>query len=245
MVRARKALQKAGLWDRGVRPVMNIHDALIFEVPRTIQPAEVIRALQPAVTFPVEGWPKIVADWSFGLRWGSMKKLVVDRAGNVKGIKGQQEREPSSEEDLGAEVSAEEVRAVAARLQNSPPATPAPSAGGSGPLVPDHAQEGLRHQVHTEARDFETSSAAPRTVLIELSTMPDSAQFQRFLSIVAQTTGPNTVLVKTPEGDVPVPETGVSVERHANSISLALGGARVSYAPDSVNASELVAGLSL
>lgn len=80
MVRAHKALAKAGLLDR-VHLFMNIHDALEYYVHRSVPHQEVIDIIQPAVIFPVPGWPEMVADWHIGLRWGAVKPLVRDKKG--------------------------------------------------------------------------------------------------------------------------------------------------------------------
>lgn len=82
MVRCVKALRKSGLADRGVRLIMNVHDALGFEVPLDIPPAEVIAVLQPAAVFPVTGpgvpWPEMVAEWHMGKSWGSVKDIHLE-----------------------------------------------------------------------------------------------------------------------------------------------------------------------
>jgi hypothetical protein len=61
---------------------MNIHDALGFEVPLDIPPAEVIAVLQPAAVFPVAGpgvpWPEMVAEWHMGKSWGSVKDIHLE-----------------------------------------------------------------------------------------------------------------------------------------------------------------------
>jgi DNA polymerase I len=86
MVRARKVIQQNG-WQDKVRLFMNVHDALEFYVHRSLDPVEVIHALQPAVIFDVPGWPKMVADWHIGKRWGSVKELELEKDGTV-GVKG-------------------------------------------------------------------------------------------------------------------------------------------------------------
>jgi len=83
MVRARKVIQQNG-WQDKVRLFMNVHDALEFYVHRSLDPVEVIHALQPAVIFDVPGWPKMVADWHIGKRWGSVKELELDSDGTVR-----------------------------------------------------------------------------------------------------------------------------------------------------------------
>ncbi len=82
MVRAVRALRNAGLHDR-VHLVMNVHDALEFYVHRSVAPEQVIEVLQPAVIFPVPGWPTMKADWHVGRRWGSPIELNVDADGQI------------------------------------------------------------------------------------------------------------------------------------------------------------------
>ena len=66
-----------------------MHDSLDFYVRKDVPPGEVIRVLQPAVVFPVEGWPEVVADWHAGTRMGSLAELEVgpDFSVKVKGVK--------------------------------------------------------------------------------------------------------------------------------------------------------------
>ena len=86
MHRAQKALERAGLADK-VRPVMNIHDALEWEVRKDVKPAEVIAVLKNAVIFPVTRpgveWPPLVADWHMGKSWGQLKDVHVEADGRV------------------------------------------------------------------------------------------------------------------------------------------------------------------
>lgn len=124
MVRAVKALRKAGLDDR-VRLVMNIHDALEFEVREDVAPIDVIRVLQPAVVFPITGpgaaWPEMVAEWHLGRSWGSVKDIHLEGDQIVVGKKDECER--CSAEPAKAPVPAR----AAPALQPEPPvpATPA------------------------------------------------------------------------------------------------------------------------
>jgi DNA polymerase I-like protein with 3'-5' exonuclease and polymerase domains len=87
MVRAVKALAKAGLADK-VRLIMNVHDALEFEVRRDVAPADVIAVLVPAVIVPVDSpgvpWPTLVADWHIGESWGKKREIEVLADGSVK-----------------------------------------------------------------------------------------------------------------------------------------------------------------
>jgi DNA polymerase I-like protein with 3'-5' exonuclease and polymerase domains len=71
MIRVTRALKEKGWWMNGCTIVMNQHDSLSFEVSDDLDPAEVRAVLEAAVVFPVPGFPKIVADWELGQRWGS------------------------------------------------------------------------------------------------------------------------------------------------------------------------------
>jgi DNA polymerase I len=82
MVRARKIIRQMG-WQDKVKLFMNVHDALEYYVHRSLNPADVIKALQPAVIFAVPSWPMMKADWHIGKRWGSVKELEVHEDGTV------------------------------------------------------------------------------------------------------------------------------------------------------------------
>lgn len=76
MIRARRVLIKKGWWQTKVRMLMNQHDSLVFEVANEIPLQEVIDLLEPAVSFPIKGFPKMEVDWESGEKWGSVKKFT-------------------------------------------------------------------------------------------------------------------------------------------------------------------------
>lgn len=80
MVRAVRAIKAAGLQDK-VHLVMNIHDALEFYVHKSVDMQTVIDLLEPAVVFPVSGWPPLKADWHTWVSWGSCKEVHRDDKG--------------------------------------------------------------------------------------------------------------------------------------------------------------------
>lgn len=88
MIRAIRALERAGLADK-VRLIMNVHDALEFEVAKDVPPAVVIAVLQPAVVYPVTGpgepWPEMVAEWHLGLSWGGVRDIHTEDGEVVPG----------------------------------------------------------------------------------------------------------------------------------------------------------------
>jgi DNA polymerase-1 len=104
MVQAIRAIREAGLGDK-VRLVMNVHDALEFYVHKSHKPQDVIKLLEPAVIFPVTGWPAMKADWHIAKRWGSPVEIIANPDGTytAKGEK-QYELTPSVEVDDEGEV---------------------------------------------------------------------------------------------------------------------------------------------
>jgi DNA polymerase-1 len=74
MIRSERVLREAGYTDR-VHLMMNVHDALVYEVSDGIDPQTIVDLVDPEVTFPVPGWPPMAADWSVGPSWGQMKPL--------------------------------------------------------------------------------------------------------------------------------------------------------------------------
>lgn len=71
MVRVRERLVKEGWWGSKCTIIMNQHDSLTFEVSNDLNPVDVRALIEPAVVFDVPVFPKIVADWELGQRWGS------------------------------------------------------------------------------------------------------------------------------------------------------------------------------
>jgi DNA polymerase I-like protein with 3'-5' exonuclease and polymerase domains len=84
MVRVRHAIKKAEAEGRipknSIRLVMTIHDALEFYVHDDVSTQTVIDIVQPAVSFPVPGFPdiEILAEWHEGIRWGSVIEIKMD-----------------------------------------------------------------------------------------------------------------------------------------------------------------------
>jgi DNA polymerase-1 len=212
MVRADKAVRDAGLSDR-VHLVMNIHDALEYYVHDSLDPQTVIKVLRPAVEFPVSGFPKIVADWHTGLKWGSLTELDVAADGSL------------------SDKSGEKLQQVSV-----PEPTDQPTA-----IVKPTDQP-------TEPTDQPTEPPEPpepgQRILVEILAMPDSHQYRRWLDLVASRQGSNTVILRTPQGDLEHDyESGLSPADQAE-ISLVLDGAVVTVEESSVDFSSLAAGLT-
>lgn len=220
MVRVYKVLRDTGLWDRGVRIIMNIHDALYFEAPKDVKPNEIIEALQGAITFDVASWPKIEAEWSLGYKWGTMRKLDVTPEGKVVGFKKGKEKPPEPD-----------AQAV------DKPVDPQVLAGAS--VAAEPTREGsIVAQTMLAQMDA-------RELRVKLTAMPDSAQYERFLSEVGKRPGVNTIVLETPEGDAELStKTSLTVD-DGPLVSMCLGGALVKWAPSSVDGDVVVEGLEL
>lgn len=107
MVRAHKAIAQAGLADK-IKLVMNVHDALEFYVHRSVDLKVAVNLIRPAVVFPIDGWPNMVADWHIGQKWGSVKDIVLKDDGSIWIKKGERLCPPDSEaQDVPAVQEAE------------------------------------------------------------------------------------------------------------------------------------------
>ncbi len=216
MVRAMVALRKAGLADK-VKLVMNIHDALEFYVHGSIDPTDLIGILQPAVIYPVAGWPAMKADWHAGRRWGSPQELTVLDDGRLLVADGRiVEARPTLEHDEDEDeevlvlpdedyVSPEEVSAVIATL----------------------------------------ADPVRRTVTVALQTMPDPDAWARFTRLMTDLPGLHRVRVETPEGDLDLDVNTALGPEHVAEASVILGPVTIRFAPSQVDTGGLLQGLSL
>lgn len=81
-VRADKIIKERG-WADKVLFFMNIHDASEYYVHESLSVEEVIQALEPAVNYPVTGWPRMKPDWHAGKTWGSVDAYEYNEDGSV------------------------------------------------------------------------------------------------------------------------------------------------------------------
>lgn len=253
MVRADQALRKTGLIDRGVRLVMNIHDALEWYVPYSVRPGEIINALtkpgvvdaHPAILFPVEGWPPMVAEWHAWEKWGSAKELEVSDDGAVR-IKGERDEEftPGEEDEDGPSLPAVDLEAMR-RARGEAQGAGAPDPGHQ-PVAVDSPGSALAvDRPDNRHRGVLSPYCGPaRTVIIQAGAIqPD--QFRAFMELLEGSPGPNSVLLKIPGGAVPFRQTcGLSPD-HLAEITLALGQAEVTWDPDSVDGAAVAQGAVL
>jgi hypothetical protein len=219
---------------------MNVHDAVYFYVHRSVSPATAIQVIQPAALFDVEGWPPFALDWAVGLRWGSMRKLeVTEESGGALNISLKNIIEVEVEDigDEGEEVVATPVKVNLQQVRKSGDGpVEAAVAVREAPSVPE-VQEEPAPVVSASANGSE-----PRTVVVEVDRMPDQEAFKRFVELAA-VNGLNTVMLRTPEGELLVSESSALSPAQSGTVSMVLGGARVTYAPESVDPGVLTEGM--
>lgn len=212
MIRAHRAIRNAGLADK-VKLVMNVHDALEFYVHRSVPPQKVIELLEPAVVFPVDGWPPMKAEWHVAKRWGSPQEVQL-RDGRLI-VLGAKEYEVMPEVDVDEDTGEEIV------------------------VFPQLNPEALKQVI--EARPEEG-----RRVLLTLERMPEAEAWERFLGVLADRPGSNTLVVCTPEGDVDVdlPAGHNLTPRDIGIVSVYLGTVTMRYDEDDIEAADLLQGLT-
>lgn len=235
MIRCRNALIKAGLRET-VRMCMNVHDALEFYVHKSVSPQLVVDVLYPAITEKTpwtQHWPVMRPDWHLWQRWGSPTELKLDDnrqiigLGDVIDIGVEEDEEDDEAEPAAPPARAQSLAAAAGKLADAP-------ARAAGVLPGDVGAGGVgtgRHHGH---------------VIVHVTEMPDGAAVRRFLALLAEFPGPNTMELATPQGTVRVSEgTSLSPEEGAARVALVLDGARVHWAASSVDNDALAAGLAL
>jgi len=120
MLRVHRRLASTGL-DSSVRLIMNNHDSLMFEVDDSHVPSDLISVLSPEVTFPVEGWPEIVADWAVGQNWADLVEYGPEYEGlTPREIFERQPQEVEVSPPPPKESDAPQVEAVAPAVPSEP-----------------------------------------------------------------------------------------------------------------------------
>jgi DNA polymerase I-like protein with 3'-5' exonuclease and polymerase domains len=235
MIRSVHALRKAGLEGK-VRLFMDLHDALEFYVRLDVDPADVVRVLQPAVVFPVDGWPAMVAEWHIGQRWGSVMELeVTEQPFNVK------LRKKAEPEVPAAEVTGDEDESLPGLgTWKGAPGEKAPEPGPVGPAVPPVRD--YPAPAHSPARD---RPDLPRQVNIALLNRPTAGQAYHLARYLRGVPGPNTVMLRYEDTTVSIGGTSGLTPAYEPEVSLIFGGAMVYYDESLIDASALTKDLEL
>lgn len=251
MVRAQRALKAAGLAGK-VLLAMDIHDELEWYVRKDVAPADVIRVLRPHVEWDAgccpdcRGWPPMVAEWHVGERWGSLIKLEILPDGDVRARGKAETAVAAPDEDPGGDDEDEAAREgmPAAWPSGGYPGNRAPA--GAGALAGSNpAPPGPPPPPRPAPPPARPVPQVPRTVVVSLQRMPQQEQVQRFMSLLAGCPGPNTVIVRVPQGDIPVAGTSGLAPDSGAEVAVIFGGAITYYDLDSVDMAGLAAGLDL
>lgn len=315
MVRVNRAIKKAEQDGRipygAVRLITTIHDALEFYVRNDIDTQTVIDIVQPAVSFPLPGFPEILAEWHEGYQWGAVAEVLLDAEKKIKGyelefevpwtkeaftwegktlhevldqyytwewgyfgVSGSFYKERHPEFTLPEKKVEEDMIAVAEKdvppqspSQPGPPpevGDPAPepaapwedhpddSFGMEGDLsdIPLDAEavaeaERIEKELPPWAASPEFRNGDPRRVIVTITQMPTASSWQEFKTYLSHSNGQDQVEVHTPEGVAQVKGDFLVRKEDFDSINLILGGASVEYAELEVDASSVMAGMTL
>ena len=199
MVKVTKELQARGWWKSKCTIIMNQHDSLTFEVSNDLDPMEVKKIIERCVVFPIKGFPKIVADWELGQRWGSSTKWTEEVSPQWDG------QQWNLVEDPALEVVLSEADKAAIDLAGieEPPGVP----------VPEHAEslaEGLPQS---------------NTLIVQVDKARiTQSQFDAVLDFFESRPGSNRVLFRTSGREIEVWNgTSVGLQDQA-SIALIVPG---------------------
>lgn len=223
MLRTAKALTERGWWMSHVRMVNNIHDALVFEVSNEINPAELRALLQEAVVWDVVApdgttFPKIKADWEIGQLWGSSRRWKDEPVEFVNGA-WQLVTEDAPVEMRHCEGCGEDYNA----FEES-------HAGHEQQKPPEPVRE----------------EEPPDVLIVEMTDMPDDAEFTAFLELLRGHPGPAVVTLRTPEGEVDLAKYGTCLTpENQGEISMLLGGARVYRPIEQIDVGAFTEGIEL
>lgn len=270
MVRSQRALTKADLI-KGVHLVMNIHDALVYEVHKSIDPALVIRTLEPAISYPVKGFPPIEAEWGVGRRWGTMVDVVLNPDGSIS-------PKPDDDETVQTVQPVSPFVEVTADLRLPEQLENTEQCNRCGKLIPrdqvfehaaahnsEQAQNGSRHEqpnslsettleTPSDTDDNQAMITIPpggsepdgQELVITLEDWPTAQQLTSFKQLATQNPGTTTVTIKSPDGQaVQLNQLSSLSPTNSSQISMIFHGATTHYTSQSVDPARITEGLSL
>lgn len=212
MVRAQRKIKEKG-WQDVVRLTLTVHDALEFLVHKSISTQEVIDLIDPAVNFPVPGFPlEIRADWHEGYRWGSVAEVKLDHDKKITGY---------AIEDV--DIVYPTFDAVMAAVEGMR-SEEGQKDTENGILLTSDPVEEEQEWFHSAEYWAEHS----QLVTITLDHMPDEVQWESFNEYLNARPGHDLVRLETPEGILTFDTTHKLTDHDQPRISIILGGAAVS-----------------
>ncbi len=212
MVRAQRKIKEKG-WQDVVRLTLTVHDALEFLVHKSISTQEVIDLIDPAVNFPVPGFPlEIRADWHEGYRWGSVAEVKLDHDKKITGY---------AIEDV--DIVYPTFDAVMAAVEGMR-SEEGQKDTENGILLTSDPVEEEQEWFHSAEYWAEHS----QLVTITLDHMPDEVQWESFNEYLNARPGHDSVRLETPEGILTFDTTHKLTDHDQPRISILFGGASVS-----------------
>lgn len=210
MLRVYNKLKSLDLWLNGCTIIMNNHDSLTFEVSNDIDPNWIRPIIEEAVVFGEEsfkvlqGFPKVVADWELGFRWGSSAKwkpgMIAKQ--DSKGdwfLENGEDNERESERGDIQQVFEENI--------------------SDAPIQETDAGTSIQG---SRALDSEED-----IIYVSVTSNPTKSRFKEFINLIKETPGDRKINFICPEGSLDIPlRTSLGLE-HQGKISLILGGASV------------------
>ena len=222
MLRAKKVLEAKGWWGQ-VMIVMNQHDALTFEVSDALNPQEVRSLLEPAIAFRVPGFPKITPDWELGKKWGSA-------TGWKPGLV------PHWDGEFWTLVPGE---------GGDGEPNPQPVVEPVGP--PQVSDKSLSTAEAFDAGRISEQAELPKGVslVLTLLEMPTWDQFTGLKQLLEKNIGPNSLVIRTPEGDIES-EYGTSLSLDdAGRFAVLIPGAVIRKDAATLQPQDLLAGMKI
>jgi len=227
MIRAHKAIAKAGLADK-IKMVVTFHDALEFYVDSSVSTQELIDLIGPAVSFPIPGFPEIRADWHEGYQWGSIAEISLTD-GKVAGYELSVLLPDESKHEWSGDTVEEALTPYYYWCKSH-----------YGDTYND--LEFFLHRV-PEAREFVPSTVVEEVVevedvpevkssvsaLVTLSEMPSRGGWEKFQGWLKDRPGATEVTLVTPDGQITFDEKHTILPKDRNEISYMLGGARLDF----------------
>lgn len=223
MVRAFSAIKKAE--EQGTIPVDSIrmiitfHDALEFYVHESVTTEQFIELIEPAISFPLPGYPVIRADWHEGYQWGSLANIELEdgKISNYEVTVELPNKETFHWEDPELPNVLGDFYSWAKSYYDS-------GYHGWEYFASRHPEYSPREGAPVPAAP--SDPMAP-SVVITLSEMPDREAWNKFKEYVSEKPGDQEVKVVTPEGSITFDTTHKIVASDQAHISYLLGGARL------------------
>jgi DNA polymerase-1 len=225
MIRVYNELVRRGWWGTKCTIIMNQHDSLTFECSNDLDPNEVKKILEKSVVFgpdevpKTEGFPKIIADWELGQRWGSSTAWKGGMEAVFDGEHWQLVKE------------GEQLPTVEQDKDDFDPEN------DSLPKISEEILEAALNHVETRIPD------EPPLLAVELLKMPSTDRFKEFVALLAKYPGDMTVKLVTPDGELELPmKTSLSMDQQGK-VSLILGGASMRLKSPQASVAGLTSGL--